>query len=549
MWKYILIIFLLGFLLRIVSLSSYPSGFTPDEASFGYDSYSILKTGKDQWGRFMPLSLESFGDFKLPLYSYLSIPFVFIFGLTEFSTRLAGAIFGSFAVVILYFLTKELTGSRKTAIVASLFLAISPWHIMLSRGAFEANLITFFIPATILSFIYAENNSKKYYLLSLFLFILSIYSYHSARILTPLIVLLFVAWKIIIKKRKIFMDKYFLVFIFILLTMTVIAFAGYFGTSSRLNSSSYLSWALDEPQRRFDLLVGGTPTLLLKVFQNPVLAFVSRFAKQYLSYFSFEFLFTQGPNEATYGMVPGIGLLWIVEIIFLIGFVFKLIKDFVKGKFNIKYSILILSLLLSPIPGALTVGPGHAANRVVLMDIFLVIFSSIGFIYIFDNIYKLKYIRNIFFVIIISVFSFQFLNFFESYVFIQPIRYQSSMIYGMDSLFEKISKYDGMNIIVSRKISEPHIYYLFYRKIDPLFAQSAANTSWFKYRTETSGWVDQLSDYSIGNYAFKSFDLKNEKPEENTVYVGFPEDFPKDIVPNEVVNYQNGNSAYYIVKI
>jgi len=89
------LVFIGAFLLRIVGLSSYPVGFTQDEAGLGYDAYSLLLTGKDQWGKSWPLVFRSFGDFKLPLYSYLAIPSVAAFGLNEFSTRLPNALVGT----------------------------------------------------------------------------------------------------------------------------------------------------------------------------------------------------------------------------------------------------------------------------------------------------------------------------------------------------------------------------------------------------------------------------------------------------------------------
>src|SRR3989344_7686229 len=91
-------VIVLAFLLRVIGLSNYPSGFTQDEAAIGYEAYSILSTGKDSWGQQLPLMLRSFGDFKLPLYSYLAIPFVAVFGLNVFSVRLVSAIFGTLAV-------------------------------------------------------------------------------------------------------------------------------------------------------------------------------------------------------------------------------------------------------------------------------------------------------------------------------------------------------------------------------------------------------------------------------------------------------------------
>ena len=159
--KYLIAILTLALVLRIVGLSEFPVGFTQDEAGLGYDAYSILKTGKDMWGETLPLTLRSFGDYKLPLYSYLAIPSVSIFGLNEFAVRLPGAIFGTLAILACYLMVKRLSENENLAIYSALFLALSPWHISLSRGAFEANLTTFFIPLGVWSFLNGMKNSKK----------------------------------------------------------------------------------------------------------------------------------------------------------------------------------------------------------------------------------------------------------------------------------------------------------------------------------------------------------------------------------------------------
>ncbi|KKQ43486.1 MAG: hypothetical protein US60_C0001G0001, partial [Microgenomates group bacterium GW2011_GWC1_37_8] len=119
----LLLIILLSFIVRVVGIGKYPVGFTQDEASFGYDAYSLLKTGKDQWGVSFPLVLRSFGDFKLPLYTYLTVPSVAIFGLNEFATRLPNAIFGALAVLATYLMVLEFTKDKKLALVSALFLA------------------------------------------------------------------------------------------------------------------------------------------------------------------------------------------------------------------------------------------------------------------------------------------------------------------------------------------------------------------------------------------------------------------------------------------
>ena len=110
-------IILLALVLRVVGIASFPVGFTQDEAAIGYDAYSLLLTGRDQWGESWPLILRSFGDFKMPLYSYLAIPSIAIFGLNEFATRLPNAIIGTLAVLATYLMSKQLFKDKQSLLL------------------------------------------------------------------------------------------------------------------------------------------------------------------------------------------------------------------------------------------------------------------------------------------------------------------------------------------------------------------------------------------------------------------------------------------------
>ena len=193
-WWILSAIVILAAVLRLAGLDKYPAGFTPDEAAFGYNAYSLFKTGQDEWGtpfwQLLFTNLRSFGDYKMPLYAFLAVPSVAFFGLNEFSVRLPNAILAILAVVVIYLFGRKLTGNKVAAQIAALMLAISPWHIPLSRGAFEANLITFFLPLGI--YLYLKNK----YQLSVIIFSLSLYSYHSSRIIAPLALIgLFIIFK------------------------------------------------------------------------------------------------------------------------------------------------------------------------------------------------------------------------------------------------------------------------------------------------------------------------------------------------------------------
>ena len=189
----VVLILILAFALRVIALGDFPAGFTADEAVQGYTAYSILKTGRDEWGEFLPLNPRSFGDFKPPLYTYLTIPSVAIFGLSEFSVRLPSAILGVFAILAAYLLAKELFKKEKLALLAALFLAISPWHLGFSRSAVEANLTAFFFPLGLYFYLKGLKNSKHFLFAALF-WGLNLYTYHSARFFT-LVFAFFIIWR------------------------------------------------------------------------------------------------------------------------------------------------------------------------------------------------------------------------------------------------------------------------------------------------------------------------------------------------------------------
>ena len=69
--------------LRFWNLGNVPIGLNIDEASYGWDAYSLLKSGHDQWGIPWPLHLKSFGDYKPAALSYTMIPFIKFLGLNN----------------------------------------------------------------------------------------------------------------------------------------------------------------------------------------------------------------------------------------------------------------------------------------------------------------------------------------------------------------------------------------------------------------------------------------------------------------------------------
>src|SRR5258708_24114748 len=104
----ITLLLILFFATRLYKIDRVPVAAYWDEASIGYNAYSILKIGKDEWGNIFPIHLKAFGEYKLPIYIYSVVPFIAIFGLNIFSVRLPSVIFSSLTILITILLTKKI---------------------------------------------------------------------------------------------------------------------------------------------------------------------------------------------------------------------------------------------------------------------------------------------------------------------------------------------------------------------------------------------------------------------------------------------------------
>ncbi len=102
-----ILIILIAFIVRFWKLDSMPAQLNIDEVAMGYSAYSILKTGHDEWGRFLPLSFASVGDYKTPLPVYLMALSEKVFGLNQFGIRFFPALFSFLSILVYFYLAKK----------------------------------------------------------------------------------------------------------------------------------------------------------------------------------------------------------------------------------------------------------------------------------------------------------------------------------------------------------------------------------------------------------------------------------------------------------
>ena len=120
----LIVILAFSLFLRTYNLSSVPLGFHNDEASLGYNGYSLLLTGRDENNHKSPLYIDMFGDQRPSGYHYLTILPIKFLGLNEFATRLPGAFFGVLMIIPFFFWPNYCSGIRRLVLSPLFFFQL-----------------------------------------------------------------------------------------------------------------------------------------------------------------------------------------------------------------------------------------------------------------------------------------------------------------------------------------------------------------------------------------------------------------------------------------
>ena len=460
MKKYLLVLICLFFLItRLYKIGEIPPSVYWDEASIGYNAYSIAQTGKDEWGEFLPVHFRAFGEFKLPVYIYTTAVFVKAFGLNEFSVRIPAVLFSLGVVILTYLLAKKLSGNVEVGLLSSFFISISPWFFIFSRTGYEATAGLMFYMLAI--YIFLERIRNKWYILvSVASFILSAYSYNSFRILSPLAIFLLIIWNI--KNLKGIFKTGILPVILsvIILVLSIIPI--------------YRLYVYDAGISRLQA-VGTTST---------------SFIKNYFSHFSPDFLIVHGDKNLR-SQQTGFGQLYLPELILLpLGFLYTL-------KSKSKYRLLPMALLLlGPIPAAITKESPHALRSISMVP-FIAMISAEGAIY-FGQLLKNR--RNLINLIIVIIFLISFINYFQSFLNTYPAESSKDWQYEYKRIYtdygDKFDKYG--RILISDKYAQPYIFTLFYLKYDPdKFRREVVRNSVDQWGFST---VKEFGEFEFGKF-------------------------------------------------
>lgn len=559
----LILILILSFSVRIWNLTLVPPSLYWDEMDAGYQAYSILKTGKDYFGNLPGLTVQSFADYRAPLFIYSLVPFVGTLGLNAFSIRFPALIFGVLNVFLIYLLGKILFKSEKIGLLAALLAAFAPWNIQYSRMAFETTLMLSLILGGLVSFFRGLKNSK-FWILSGLLLGLSILTYNTAKLFVPLVWILLVL--IYLEKSK--FSKNFWIGCGILgLIFLISLYSSIFqGGGKRFSEISILTdpqmaSSIDHSRSESALSytqsedVGQQARLIDQVFYNKFAFVLDRATQNYLKAFSPEFLFISGDPNLRHSP-EGIGEFYRIEFIpLLFGLGFLLL-----GLKSNKNSLFLLGwLILAPLPAAITRDGGFHASRLALLFPVLNLVCAVGLSYIWLILPK-RINFAVFGVLSLTwVFSAGF--FLNHYFGAYKIESSKFFQYGFsEAVLKGLAQTEAQDyVIIDDRGDSALMNYLFDTNYDPAVFQGQIKVLPFEISGMKSSKLGKLVFMDPGIRDWANIFAKNlidknfilvvsaSQFEEQTI-----EKVPEKLTRNQrlldVIFYQNGDVAFYVIE-
>lgn len=532
----LIFIIVFGVIIRFYQLGEVPLGLNNDEASIGYNAYSVLKTGKDEYGVSYPVYFESYGDNKMPLYIYLTSAAITLFGVSEFSVRITSALFGSLTVIGVFFLTYMMIRRKSVALVAALLIAWNPWQFFFSRAGFEVNVATALLTFGILSFILGVTYKKWqiiFGIMSLLFFVASTYTYNATRVLAPILFLsLFIFyWK------KIGVQKTLKTVVsFILLTVLLIPLflASSPGSEAENQSALFIfsgeSYAKYVEYRGY---VSVLPVFLSKIFFNiPVLTVITYF-KNVAGFFDVNFFFISGDTHPING-VTNHGLFYLFEMVTIPVGIFLTLRKKTKPLYFLIYWIVITVLLAS-----LTNVIPHP-TRLFSIVIPLTLFSAYGAVFLLSKVLSIPYkkFRYMTIGVICVMVLFSFVHYMVTYFVYFPIQYSKTWRAKDKELAQQLQQLEPTadKIIINKDSEFLYTSLLFYTAYDPQKVHKHAVYG-------KNGLLTTLE--KLQKYEFREINWDQDRGLTNTIIVS-SKDIPEDEKLIKVFKYPTKPVVMYV---
>lgn len=513
-------IVLIAAILRLYRLDTIPPGINRDEASIGVTASSLMTTGRDEYGRVLPLSFESFGDWKMPLYIYTTIPFVRLFGLTEIAVRLPSALAGIASVAAIYFLANALFASESIALTASLVLALMPWHIHISRVESEAIVATLaLILGSIIFFKALKTKSINSLIVAAILFASTYYTYHGNHVSTSLLLIGMagIYWQDIIK-----IPKWWYALVSGMVLVGTILLIGFSADHTKLSGISIFGDpTVVHKQIELPRLEHSNPnSLSVRLIHNRITYAVTTIFQNYLKAYGPEFLFIKGGGNSAHNIL-GYGNLHPIEAPLLLLGILWLFTSKNKGA---KY--MLWWIAIGGVAAAITKDAPHS-NRSLAMVPALALTIAAGIHTVLQT--KTPRVRFVFISIIILGYI-TYLGIYLDKYFTHFPKYESqNWGYAYKKLAPILSQpqYINKKIIMTHPETSPYIYLLFYSNYNLARYQKEAK----RYPISRDGFTDVSG---FGRYTFRPIDWEKDTNTPHVLLIDQTANIPTSLMSKSI---------------
>lgn len=509
---------MLAAFLRFYTLSYVPPSPSLDEVSIGYNAYSILKTGADEYGTKFPLLLRAYDDWRPGLYVYFVIPFIAVFGLTVTAVRLPSVFLSLLTVVMTYVLVKELLKQKNSPVpaVTAAFLAISPWHIYLSRLGHEVNLgLTLVIAGMWFLVRFLNDPVKKYSLIaSSILFALSLSSYQSQKIVVPVLLLsaAILFFKELVRSRYIFL---FSIALGILFSIPILLASVGSQALVRFHATSAFSDpTVAEANNKLFVLAKMRGDIIGQILFYPATVPIKIFLGNYFSHFRPGWLFFGSMFESH--KVPGMGLLYWWEMISIPIGIWVFAKSSVRKNLKIFVFIWFLS---SPLPAAITTQAPHAMRSYTFLPLWQ-LFSATGIVammfFLRKRLYRIAAAGIFCLVLIISIWTLG-KQYFQVFPTMQSDSFQYPLSRAIPFVAARVQSYDQIIFSNRDALYQSYMFFLFFTKFDPERYRDLGGT--------VSGGYEET--HRIGKFQFRPIVWEKDKRLPHALFIGNSSEFPQ----------------------
>lgn len=524
------LIFILGFVLRFWHLADFPEGVHIDEASRGYNAYSILKTGRDEYGKKFPIFFEAEGEYKTPVGVYTSVLHYAVFGFSKITDRWLSAFVGVLEIIFFYLLFCEIASNRKWSLMGAFLYAISYWTINFVRNA-DTNQLTLLSIVIFAYFLvkFLKDNSYKFLILTFVFALSAVFSCRTSVVFVPI----FLFMIFIIYFRKIKKRKFSFLFFYLLLILSILISSRFIiqrFNSSGVNAFPEMESVLQEQIREDGRLASVWTT---RFFHNKITGWAQLIGKKYTENLDPGFIFFRADQSLNNG-VSGEPMFFNFEfLLFIIGLIY-IIRHFHENEFN---WIPVLFILAAPVPNSVVIDSPSASRMLIgSFGIFFIIvagFRSTAKINLFVA-------KRIIWLSIVVLYAYYFSHITHAYYVHKPVHHAWYRNHSLEDLVGDLEKlrtqyrkvYFGENFITQ---------YLFISRYDPVLLQER---------------ILKFPNYSVANRSmkilydnydnFKCDDFKNGDPD--SLYVCVGRQVPKKSKIIKVYRFRDSQPSYILIQ-